>query len=87
MREVINEPVGVLATFSAPSRGGVKVVPQIMAWRDRRYRLERMGLYYPERRGTKQVHIFSFLSDGTTFRVELDPERLVWTLVEVYYEA
>ncbi len=63
------------------------VVPHVMRWRDRRYKLTQMGLYHPERRGSKQIHIFSFLADETTFRVELDPETLEWTLVEAYYGA
>ncbi len=87
MKEEVNQPVNVLASFSRGPRGTVVVVPHVMKWQDRRYRLTQMGLYHPERRGSKQIHIFSFLADETTFRVELDPETLEWTLVEVYYGA
>jgi hypothetical protein len=85
VREEINQPVSVLASFSHAPHGAVVVVPHIMKWRDRRYKLTQMGLYHPERRGRKQIHVFSFLADETTFRVELDPETLEWTLVEAYY--
>lgn len=49
--------------------------------------VETFGLYHPERRGAKLVHIFSFASGGTNFRAELDPETLEWLLTEVYYEG
>ena len=44
-----------------------------------------MGLYHPEKRGEKRMHIFSFSSGLTAFRVELDPETLEWRLKEVFY--
>ena len=87
MQESINEQVSVIAAFAPSKRGATKVVPHVMLWGGKRYRMEQMGLYFPERRGTKQIHIFSFLSEGTTFRLELDPETLLWTLIEAYYES
>lgn len=86
MLEKINEPVGVLAAFSCTRQGRVRVVPHAMNWRGRRYPVDTFGLYHPERRGTKRVHIFSFSSGSVAFRVELDPDSLEWKLVEVYYE-
>jgi hypothetical protein len=56
-----------------------------MKWRGRRWRLETFGLYHPEKRGNKRLHIFSFSSGETAFRVEMDPETLEWKLREVYY--
>lgn len=85
--ETIHEPVSVLASFSRGERGSVKVIPHLMKWRQRRYRLDQMGLYHSERRGIKQIHIFSFMAEETSFRVELDPETLEWTLVGVSYGA
>jgi hypothetical protein len=85
MREEINQPVSIIASFSRTAHGSVVVVPHLMKWDNRRYRLSQMGLYHPERRGTKRVHIFSFLADNVNFRVELDPDTLEWTLMEAYY--
>jgi len=65
----------------------MRVTPHLLKWKGRRYRLETMGLYHPERRGTKRVHVFSFSSAAVAFRVELDSETLEWTLKEVYYES
>lgn len=86
MREVVNERVSVLASFNYGPKGIVVVLPHVMKWQGRRYNLGKMGLYHPERRGTKRVHIFSFSANEASFRVELDPETLEWTLTEVYYD-
>jgi hypothetical protein len=75
----------MLAVFTPDGRGGVRVVPQAMIWRGKRWRVQTMGLYHPERRGAKRVHIFAFSSGETAFRVELDPDTLGWTLTEVFY--
>jgi hypothetical protein len=81
----MSEPVSVLASFAPGPRGLVRVTPHIMKWRGKRWKLDTMGLYHPEKRGTKRIHIFSFSADETAFRVELDPETLEWKLTEVFY--
>ena len=85
MTDAINEPVAVLVSFNRGQNGVVKVVPQAMQWRGKRYVLEKMGLHHPEKRGNKKLHVFSFSSGPTTFRLELDPETLEWTLAEAFY--
>lgn len=87
MTESIQEPVAILASFNRGAGGVVKVIPQAMQWRGRRYPVDTMGLYHPEKRGNKRLHIFSFSSGPTSFRLELDPETLEWTLAEVFYGA
>ena len=85
MREEYNESVNVVASFVRTPHRAMRVIPHVMGWKGRRYRLTTMGLYHPERRGTKRIHIFEFTADDTKFRVELDPESLEWTLKEVFY--
>jgi hypothetical protein len=85
MSEEYNEIVSVLASFAPGPRHTMRVTPHLMKWKGRRYRLGTMGLYHPEKRGTKRLHIFSFSSGETAFRVELDSETLEWRLREVYY--
>lgn len=87
MAEPLHERVSVLASFNNGPKNTVVVLPHVMRWRGRRYRLGTMGLYHPERRGTKRVHIFSFSCDETAFRVELDPDSLEWTLTGVDHGA
>lgn len=86
MLEKVNEPVEVLASFARHNQQ-VRITPHLLKWRGKHYQLEVFGLYHPERRGDKRIHIFSFSSGSTSFRTELDPETLVWTLVEVFYDA
>lgn len=85
MREECDELVSVLASFAPGPRNTMRVTPHLMKWKGRRYRLSTMGLYHPEKRGVKRLHIFSFSSGETAFRVEMDPETLEWRLREVYY--
>lgn len=85
MLEQCDDVVSILASFAPGPRGHMKVVPHVMKWRGRRFRISTMGLYHPERRGTKRVHIFSFSSEETAFRLELDPDTLEWRLKEVFY--
>ncbi len=85
MREQCDDVVSVLAAFSPGPRGLVRVTPHLMKWKGRRWQLSTMGLYHPERRGAKRVHIFSFSSGATAFRLELDAETLEWRLKEVFY--
>ncbi len=85
MREECDDQVSVLASFAPGPRKTIRVTPHIMKWKGKRWKLDTMGLYHPERRGTKRVHIFSFSSGETAFRVELDPETLEWRLKEAFY--
>jgi hypothetical protein len=85
MREEMDDQVSVLASFAPGPRNTVRVTPHVMKWKGRRWRLETMGMYHPEKRGNKRLHIFSFSSGLTAFRVELDSETLEWRLKEAYY--
>ena len=85
MQQRLADSVGVLAVFSARPGGAVRVIPQAMQWQGRRWLIDKMGFYHPGRRGAKRYHIFSFASGETAFRVELDPDTLVWTLTDVFY--
>jgi len=85
MREECNDIVSVLASFAPAPRGMVRVVPQVLDWKGRRFRLTTMGMHHPERRGLKHVHVFGFASGETAFRLELDSETLEWRLKEVFY--
>ena len=85
MREEVGELVSVLASFAPGPKHTVRVTPHLLKWQGRRYKLGTMGMHHPERRGNKRLHIFSFSSGETAFRLELDPETLEWTLAEVFY--
>ena len=86
MFEKVNEPVRVLAGFDK-RENQVRVIPYLLDWRGKRYKLEIMGLHHPARRGKKYMHIFEFSSGAIKFRLELDAETLEWNLAEVYYDS
>lgn len=85
MREVVNDPVDVIASFIHSPKRVITVRPHYLKWQGKRYAIDQFGLYHPERRGTRLFHIFSFASGDTAFRVELDPDTLDWRLTEVFY--
>ena len=81
------DKVAVLASFGHKSGSQVEVRPHYLKWRGRRYHIDVMGLHHVAKRGEKRIHVFGFSSGTNDFTVELDPETLEWTLVEVYYGA
>jgi hypothetical protein len=86
MHEELDDQVSVLASFAPGPKNTIRVTPHVMKWHGRRWILETMGLYHPERRGDKRLHIFSFSSGPVAFRVEMDPETLEWRLKQVFYQ-
>jgi hypothetical protein len=86
MYEELDDQVSVLASFAPGPKNTVRVTPHVMKWRGRKWVLETMGLYHPEKRGEKRLHIFSFSSGSVAFRVEMDPETLEWRLKQVFYQ-
>jgi hypothetical protein len=85
MFERVNEPVRILAGFEQDGPR-VRVRPYLIDWRDKRYKVEIMGLHHPAKRGDQNFHVFEFSSGNTKFAVELNTETLAWTLTEVYYD-
>lgn len=85
MHETVNEPVDVVAAFVHGAKQVLQVRPYLVKWRGKRYKVDKFGLYHPERRGAQLFHIFSFSCGSVAFRVELDPDTLGWQLVEVFY--
>ena len=87
MWENVDERVSVLASFNQGPRNTIVVLPLVMRWAGRRYSMDKFGLYHPERRGTRLIHIFSFMASESTYKVELDPDTLEWRLVGIRHGA
>lgn len=87
MLEKINERVDILASFGRGPGNTTRVLVHRLRWKNKTYPVETFGLHHPERRGSQVFHIFSFASGPTAFRVELNPETMVWTLMEAFYDA
>lgn len=52
-------------------------------WNNRQYNIEKLGLYYREKRGKGLYHIFFVCSKQLCFKLELEAEKLIWRLTEI----
>jgi len=58
-------------------------VPWKMRYRGREIIFTRLGMRHPTEKGKRMIHAFN-MSDGVNdYRIELDAERLTWTLVYI----
>lgn len=81
--EEINEPVAVIASFRQTKRGAAVARPEIMTWRDRRYRITDLGLRYPTTKGQRMLHRFTFAINDSAYELEFDAENLQWQLLRI----
>jgi hypothetical protein len=81
MNELINQRVSVMTTFD---RMTGKTTPVRIKWQGRIYKTKKIGLTYPTRAGKTLVHYFTVETDeGTSFKIRLDTDNLIWTLEEI----
>ena len=79
--EEINEVVDVVPIFRGHAGDQFKCVPWKMVYRGREIIFTQLGMRHPTEKGRRMIHAFN-MSDGTNdYRIELDAERLTWTLV------
>ena len=74
----VNEVIDVL-TVSKKGRG--IVVPILIKWRNRRYKIREIGLTHPRREGRILHHIFEGSDGKLMFRLDYNTESLQWTLI------
>lgn len=59
------------------------VIPWVISWRGKQYRIKTVGLHHRIRDGRTLMHMFS-VTDGTTyFRLQFNTETLEWRLIEI----
>ena len=73
----VNEVVDVLAV-SKKGRG--IVVPILIKWKNRYYKMKEIGLTHPVREGRVLHHIFEGSDGQLMFRLNYNTETLQWTL-------
>ncbi len=81
MRESLNEPVSVIASYNARSR---HFQPHRLSWNNRDYILGKIDFYHSTRRGDKIIHHF-YLSDNlgqVYFKLAFDASNLHWSIEE-----
>jgi len=80
MREVIKEKISVVSFYNREKN---VVMPWLLKWQGKRYKISKLGYHHTQRIGRVLHHIFS-VTDGTMFfKLDLDTENLIWTLEEV----
>ncbi|HJY99009.1 MAG TPA: hypothetical protein VJ227_04865 [Patescibacteria group bacterium] len=62
---------------------GMSNVPRWIKWKNRVYKIERIGLHHTYREGRTLYHIFSVAAPTLFFRLRLNTESLSWKLEEI----
>lgn len=79
----INERVDVVTIFHAEATERLLCVPWKMRFRGQDIVFTIFGMRHPTAKGMRMIHVFE-MSDGVNdYRLELDAERLIWTLVSM----
>lgn len=73
MAEYINEKVKV----------GMSDFPKWVSWKNKVYKVEKVGLHHTFREGRVLYHIFSVVTETLFMRLKLDTETLNWKLEEI----
>lgn len=61
-------------------------IPLSVHWRNRDYKITKLGLWHNMYEGKTLVHVFSVLSNNLFLKLKLDTKHLKWTLLEVSEE-
>jgi len=58
--------------------------PLSMVWKNRDYKITKIGLHHNYYEGKTLVHIFSCLSDDLFLKLKFNTKNLQWNLMEIY---
>jgi hypothetical protein len=83
MSEIIDEAVSV---DLLSDHGKKSAYPWVINWREKRYRITKVGFHHTIRKGNVLHHIFSVTDGNTFFKLTFDTETLFWRLLEVDHE-
>lgn len=61
-------------------------IPTSMSWRNRDYKITKVGLRHTYLEGKILIHTFSVLSDTLFLKLKLNSKSLQWRLEEIYAE-
>ncbi len=80
MIQKINESVSVQLIFKSKTK---IAYPACFIWRERLYKVKKVGLHHVYRVGKLLFHIFSVTDGNLFFRLSLNSESLHWLLEEI----
>ena len=75
MNQTINETVNVVLANSTPLS---------MHWRNRDYKITKVGLRHDYLEGKTLVHVFSVLSNDLFLKLKFNTKHLSWVLLETF---
>ena len=61
-------------------------IPLSMHWRNRDYKITKVGLRHDFYEGKILVHVFSVLSNDLFLKLKLNTKHLTWNLMEISQE-
>lgn len=64
----------------------VNDVPLTMHWKNRDYKITKVGLHHSYFEGKILIHIFSCLSSDLFLKLKFNTKYLTWNLIETYQE-
>lgn len=77
MNQIINETVNVVLANSTPLS---------IHWRNRDYKITKVGLRHDYLEGKTLVHVFSVLSNDLFLKLKFNTKHLTWNLIEICQE-
>lgn len=79
----IDERVDVVTIFHAEVAERLICVPWKMRFRGQDIVFTIFGMRHPTAKGMRMIHVFEMSDGANDYRLELDAERLIWTLVSM----
>ena len=73
MTQIISEPVVV----------GMSSSPKWVKWKNRVYKIDKVGLHHTYKEGKILFHVFSVISGALFMKLIFNTENLLWKLEEV----
>lgn len=73
--QTITEKVSVNLVDSAPI---------LMSWRNRDYKITKVGFHHNYLEGKTLIHIFSCLSGDLFLKLKFNTKNLQWILIQIY---
>lgn len=80
MNHTINESISVSLVYDSKTK---KSAPRSIIWKNRIYRVNKLGLHHSYREGDRLCHIFSVLCGNVLFKLNFDTYSLHWKLMEI----
>lgn len=59
-------------------------IPLSLVWKNRDYKITKIGLHHNYFEGKTLIHIFSVLSDDIFLKLKFNTKYLTWNLIEIF---